>query len=98
MTKLLEEILEDGKSGILFDVGDYDKLAQIMEDIENKNIDSKVYINKAVSSLSRFNKDNFIILDQFDYIDTSSTDVRNGNYEELNPEVKKYIDKYKLYR
>ena len=55
-----KEILEDGQSGILFDVGDYNKLAQIMEDIENQKIDGKEYANKALSSLSRFDKDSFI--------------------------------------
>ena len=59
--------------------------------LNRNNIDINKY-------LDRFNKDKFIILDKFDYIDTSSTEIRNGNYEELNPEVKKYIDKSKLYR
>ena len=36
------------------------KLAQIMEDIENQKIDGKEYTNKALSSLSRFDKDSFV--------------------------------------
>ncbi len=55
-----KEILEDGQAGILFDVGDYSKLANIMNDIENKVIDIQTYKENALRSLSRFDKDNFV--------------------------------------
>ena len=74
-----------------------DKWKNIDEILENKvivlnrfNIDMNKYIDK-------FNKANFIIISDFDYLDTSSTEIRNGKYDELNPKVKKYIKDHRLY-
>lgn len=55
-----QEILEDGKSGILFDIGDYRKLAQVMEDIENNVIDSSKLVQQAQNKITRFNTQNFV--------------------------------------
>ena len=46
------------------------------------NIDSNGYIEK-------FNTNNFIVVDDYEYIDISSTDIRNGNNKYLNPKVLK---------
>ena len=39
----------------------------------------------------------FIYINDFDYIDVSSTDIRNGNYNNLDPNIKKYIEEHHLY-
>ena len=39
----------------------------------------------------------FIYCDDFDFIHTSSTEIRNGNTHYLNPNVKKYIEEHHLY-
>ena len=54
------------------------------------NIDSNGYIEK-------FNTNNFIVVDDYEYIDISSTDIRNGNNKYLNPKVLKYIKENNLY-
>lgn len=48
------EILENGKAGLLFDVGNAEQLAQIMSDVWNNRINTQKIITAATKSLSRF--------------------------------------------
>lgn len=48
------EILKRGKYGYLFDVGDYNKLAKILININNESLQNKKKINKGYKSLYRF--------------------------------------------
>ena len=59
--------------------------------LNRDNIDIKKYINK-------FNSNNFIVIPNFPFIDTSSTEIRQGNYTYLNNKVKQYILKHNLYK
>jgi len=59
--------------------------------LNRDNIDIKKYINK-------FNSNNFIVIPNFPFIDTSSTEIRHGNYTYLNNKVKQYILKHNLYK
>ena len=54
-----DEILENGKSGILFKVGDSDDLAKVLIDYENGLIDRESIIKNANKSLYRFDKEEF---------------------------------------
>ncbi len=68
----------------------------IEEVLENKIIvfkRGKIIENKYLSKY----KDQFIYLEDFDFIKASSTDIRNGNSKYLNPEIKKYIEENHLY-
>lgn len=47
--------------------------------------------------LNKFNKDNFIIVDDFKYIDISSTEIRNGRRDFIKKEVIDYIERNNLY-
>ena len=58
--------------------------------INRNNIDIDTYINK-------YNSNNFIIIKDYIPLDISSTDIRNGNDDYLNPRVLKYIKENKLY-
>ena len=42
-------------------------------------------------------ENNIIYIDEFNYIDVSSTDVRNGNFNNVDDRVVKYIKKKHLY-
>ena len=42
-------------------------------------------------------ENNIIYIDEFNYIDVSSTDVRNGNFNNVDERVVKYIKKKHLY-
>lgn len=48
------EILQDGKSGVLFEVGNVKQLAQIMSDVYNGKIDVSSITQSATESLERF--------------------------------------------
>lgn len=48
------EILQGGRSGLLFDVGDAKQLAQIMADVFNGKVDVKSRTQSATESLERF--------------------------------------------
>ena len=52
------EILMDGAAGILFKPGDSDALAKIFGDVYNNKIKTKLIINAATKSLTRFDADN----------------------------------------
>lgn len=39
----------------------------------------------------------FIYCDDFDFINTSSTEIRNGNTNYLDPNIRKYIEEHHLY-
>ena len=54
-----DEILENGKSGILFKVGDSDDLAKVLNDYEKGLIDRESIIKNANKSLYRFDKEEF---------------------------------------
>lgn len=42
-------------------------------------------------------KDQIIYLNDFNYIDISSTEIRNGNKKNIHPDVLKYIEEHHLY-
>lgn len=48
------EILENGKSGLLFPVGDADELAKIIKDIWHNKISTDIITQNATTSLARF--------------------------------------------
>ncbi len=54
-----DEILENGKSGVLFKVGDYEDLTRVLTDFENGLIDRNALIDNANKSLYRFAKEEF---------------------------------------
>lgn len=47
--------------------------------------------------LDNYNRDNFIVVDDFKYIDISSTDIRNGRRDFIKKEVIDYIEENNLY-
>lgn len=47
--------------------------------------------------LEKFNKDRFIIIDNFPFIDVSSTEIRNGMDRNIDTNVLEYIKRNKLY-
>lgn len=72
-----------------------------------KNID-EILLNKVIvlnrnnininKYLVKYNKDNFIIIDNFDFVDISSTEIRNNiNNKYLDKMVKEYIINNRLY-
>ncbi len=54
----------------------------------------KFIINKKLKNY----KDKFIFIKNYNYINISSTDIRNGNMIYLNTQVKRYIENNKLYK
>ncbi len=54
------EILQNGKSGILFAPGDADALAEILCRIDNGMVDKQAYINNASANIYRFDVKQFI--------------------------------------
>lgn len=52
-----KEVLMDGKSGALFPVGDYQKLSDILLDIENKKITRNSFSSFIPENLQRFSKE-----------------------------------------
>ncbi len=48
--------------------------------------------------LEKFDKNKFLILDDFKNIEVSSTDIRNGIKKNVDKEVLKYIDQHNLYK
>ena len=54
-----DEILENGKSGVLFKVGDYEDLATVLINYENSLIDREALIKNANKSLYRFTTEEF---------------------------------------
>ena len=54
------EILEKGKSGILFKTGDFEELAKILINLDKKNLLKEKYIENMKKSIDRFNKNNII--------------------------------------
>lgn len=55
-----DEILENGESGILFDVGNSAQLATILKQYHNQKIDRKKYIQTATNHIHRFDKAEFV--------------------------------------
>ena len=72
-----------------------------------KNID-KILENKIIvlrrgdtpidEYLKRFDKTRFIIVDDFEYLDVCSTDIRNGIYKNIDDRVVEYIKRNNLYK
>ena len=61
--------------------------------VNRNNIDISKYIEKYE------NKDHFIVLQDFDYINTSSTSIKGGEgLNNLKPEVYRYIKEHNLYQ
>lgn len=102
--QVLRSLKKDYKNAELYliigadNLSNLDKWKNIEEILINKvivvnrnNLDINKYLNK-------FPKEQFIIISNFPNINISSTEIRNGNYKYLNPKVKEYIEKYKLYR
>lgn len=48
--------------------------------------------------LDRFDRSKFVIVSDFPFIDVSSTEIRNGNFKNIDPRVVDYIKKHQLYR
>lgn len=101
--QVLRSLKKDYKNAELYliigadNIVNLDKWKNIEEILTNKiivvnrnNLDINKYLNK-------FPKEQFIIISNFPNINISSTEIRNGNYKYLNPKVKEYIEKYKLY-
>jgi len=42
-------------------------------------------------------KDQFIYLNDFNYVNISSTEIRNGNKSNVHPNILKYIEEHHLY-
>ena len=71
-----------------------------------KNID-KILENKIIvfrrgnedinKLLERYPIDKFIVVDDFDYLNICSTDIRNGSEKEIDSKVLQYIKKNNLY-
>ena len=47
--------------------------------------------------LEKFDRTRFIVIDDFPFIDVSSTDIRNGSDDNIDSKVLEYIKKNKLY-
>ena len=72
-----------------------------------KNID-KILENKIIvlrrgdtpidEYLKRFDRNKFIIVDDFEYLDVCSTDIRNGIYNNIDDRVIEYIKRNNLYK
>ena len=54
------EILQNGKSGILFPVGDVDALAEILHCVDDGTIDKQTYIDSALANIYRFDTKEFV--------------------------------------
>lgn len=54
------EILLNGDGGLLYPIGDYLKLAELMEKVWNYDIDKELLINNATNSISRFESQKII--------------------------------------
>lgn len=54
------EILQNGKSGILFPVGDVDALAKILRCVDDGTIDKQTYIDSALANIYRFDTKEFV--------------------------------------
>lgn len=65
--------------------------------LENKIIVLKRGNTDIYKYLENFDINKFIIVDDFDYIDVSSTNIRNGIYENVDERVVEYIKKNNLY-
>ena len=103
--QVLNALKKDYKSDTLYLIMGYDNLKNlhlwknIDEILENKiivlrrgNIDIDKYLN-------RFDKSKFIIIDNFDYIDISSTELRKTlDSKYLSDKVINYIKRKKLYK
>ena len=69
-----------------------------------KNIDEILKYNIIVMNRNTIKKNPYIddknitYIEDFDNIDISSTEIRNGNYIYLDPNIKEYIDKNNLYK
>lgn len=55
-----KEILENGRNGILFEVGNHQKLAEVIENILLKKVDKEIYIDRFYESINRFSKERII--------------------------------------
>ena len=47
--------------------------------------------------VNKLGKDNFIVIDNFPFIDVSSTKIRNGSFNNIHPKVLEYIRNNRLY-
>ncbi len=70
----------------------YEEIIQNKIIVLNRN---NIDINKY---LKNYNKEQFIPITDFPFIDVSSTEIRNGKFEHLKPEVIEYIKKHNLYK
>jgi nicotinate-nucleotide adenylyltransferase len=65
--------------------------------LENKIIVLKRGNTDINKYLEKFDINKFIVIDDFDYIDVCSTNIRNGIYENVDDRVIEYIKKNNLY-
>ena len=101
--QVLRSLKKDSKDELYLIIGadnviNLDKWKNIDEILENKiivlnrdNIDINKYLDK-------FDESKFIVVSDFDSLNLSSTEIRNGNYKGLNPRVREYIVKHNLYK
>ena len=76
----------------------FDKWQHLEELLENKIIVLNRNNINIENYLSKYDRSKFIVLSEFPFIDISSTEIRNGNYEYLHPKVIEYIKEHNLYK
>lgn len=100
--EVLRSLKDDYKDDELYLVIGSDNLKKfhewknIDEILENKVIVFKRKEIKKNEILKKYDNQ-FIYVEDFDYIEVSSTDIRNGKEEFILPEIKKYIEEHHLY-
>lgn len=102
--QVIESIRKDDKEDELYLVIGSDNLEKlhlwknIDQILENKIIVLRRGDTPIEEYLKRFDRTKFIIVDDFEYIDVCSTDIRNGKYENIDDRVVEYIKNNNLYK
>ena len=100
--QVLRSLKKDYKDDELYLVIGSDNLERFHEWKEIKEIlENKVIVLKRKNIIKNRQLEEyshqFIYCEDFEFIDVSSTDIRNGNSKYLHPEIKKYIEEHHLY-
>lgn len=99
----LDEVDNYYKDAVLYLIIGADNLAELHT---WKNVEEVLKYNIIVlkrgdinidECLEKFDRSKFVIVDNFPFIDISSTKIRDGNDDNLDPRVLQYIKKNKLY-
>ena len=102
--QVIDSIREDDKDDELYLVIGSDNLEKlhlwknIDQILQNKIIVLRRGDNPIEEYLEKFDKTKFIIVDDFEYLDVCSTDIRNGIYKNIDDRVVEYIKTNNLYR